>query len=59
MRPVVKLLRRLAVRQTETLVMAQIEIGFRAVTGHEHLAVLKRAHGAGINIDVGVKLDQG
>ncbi len=43
----------------EAFVMTQIEIGFGAVAGHEHLAVLERAHGAGIDIDVGVELDQG
>ena len=43
----------------KAFVMAEIEIGFRPVTGHEHLAVLKRTHGAGINVDVGVELDQG
>ncbi len=43
----------------EAFVMTQIEIGFGAVAGHEHLAVLERAHGAGIDINVGVELDQG
>ncbi len=43
----------------EAFVMAEIEIGFRAVAGDEHLAVLERAHGAGIDVDVGVELDQG
>ena len=40
----------------EALVMAEIEIGLGAVRGDEHLAVLKRAHGAGIHVDVGIQL---
>ncbi|OIQ78704.1 hypothetical protein GALL_395820 [mine drainage metagenome] len=43
----------------ETLIMAQIEIGFGAVVGDEHLAVLKRTHGAGIDVDVRVQLEHG
>ncbi len=42
----------------ETLVMPEIEVGFGAVLGHEHLPVLERAHGAGVDIDVGVELEQ-
>ena len=38
--------------------MAQIEIGFGAVVGHEDLAVLVRAHGAGIDVQVGVELPE-
>ena len=43
-------------RAHEALVMAEIEIGLGAVGGDEYLAVLKRAHGAGIHIDVGIQL---
>ena len=43
-------------RTDEALVMAQIEIGFGAVTGDEHFAVLKRTHGAWIDIDVRIQL---
>ena len=42
----------------ESLVVAEVEVGFRAVFGDEHLAVLKRAHGAGVNVDVGVEFQQ-
>ena len=40
----------------ESLVVTQIEVGFRAVVGHEHLAVLKGAHSAGVDIDIRVEL---
>ena len=40
---------------TESLVMSQIEIGFRAVIGYEHFAVLKRTHGSGIDINIRVQ----
>ena len=43
----------------ETLVVSQIQVGLRAVVGHEHLAVLVGRHGSGIDVDVGVKLHQG
>src|SRR5271155_2824359 len=43
----------------EALVVAQIEIGFRAVIGHENFAVLIRAHRAGINVQVGIALLEG
>ena len=41
----------------ETLVMAEVEIGLGAVLGNEHLAVLKRAHGARVDVDVRIELD--
>jgi len=41
-------------RAGEAFVMAQVEIRFRAVVGYEDLAVLKGAHGARIDIDVGI-----
>jgi hypothetical protein len=40
----------------EALVVADVEIGFRAVVGHEHLAVLERVHGARVDVEVGVEL---
>ena len=60
----VDLARREVVRTThlgadEALVMAQIEIGFRTVLGHKHLAVLERAHCARVDVDVGIKLEEG
>jgi hypothetical protein len=36
--------------------MAQVEVGFRAVVGDVHLAVLVRAHRSRIDVDVGVEL---
>ena len=44
-------------RAYEALVVAEIEIGFGAVIGDEHLAVLERAHRARIHVDVRVELD--
>ena len=52
---VVGLLRRHA---GEALVVAEIEVGLRPVVRHEHLTVLVRAHGAGIDVEVGVELPQ-
>ena len=40
----------------EALVVAQVEVGLGAVLGDEHLAVLERAHGARIDVDVRVEL---
>jgi hypothetical protein len=42
----------------EAFVMAEVQVGLRAVIGHEHLAVLIRAHGTGIDIEIGVQLAQ-
>jgi hypothetical protein len=41
----------------EALVVAEIQIGLRAVVRDEHFAVLERAHRARIHVDVGVELD--
>jgi hypothetical protein len=41
----------------EALVMAQVEVGLGAVFGDEDLTVLERAHGAGIDVDVGIELE--
>ncbi len=40
----------------ETLVMAQVEVGFRSVIGDEHLSVLEGAHGPGVDVDIRVHL---
>ena len=40
----------------EAFVVADIEIGFRAILRHENLAVLEGIHRAGIDIDVGIEL---
>ena len=42
----------------EALVVAEVEVGLGTVLGDEHLAVLERAHGARIDVDVGVELEQ-
>ena len=44
-------------RAHETLVMAEIQIRLGTVGRDEHFAVLKRAHGAGIHVDVRIELD--
>ena len=43
----------------EALVMPQIEIGLGAVLGDENLSMLERTHRAGVDVDVGVKLEVG
>ena len=40
----------------EPLIVAQIQIRLRPVVGDEHLAVLIRTHGAGVNVDVRIQL---
>ena len=44
------------VRVREALVVAEVEVGLRAVLGDEHLAVLERAHRARVDVDVRVEL---
>src|SRR5438105_2243129 len=41
----------------EALVVAQVEIGLGAVVGHEHLAMLERAHRSRIDVDVRIELE--
>ena len=38
--------------------MTEVEVGLRPVLGYEHLAVLERAHGSRVDVDVGVELLQ-
>ena len=38
--------------------MAQVKIRLRAIIQHIHLAVLEGAHGARIDIEIGIKLLQ-
>ena len=45
-------------RVREPLVMAEVEIGFRAVIQHVNFAVLKRAHRARIHVEVGIEFLQ-
>ena len=40
----------------KALVVAQVQVGFRPVLGHKDLAVLIRAHGARVHVDVRVQL---
>ena len=42
----------------EAFVVAKVEVGLGAVFRYEYLAVLKRAHGARIDIDVRIELEQ-
>ena len=42
----------------EALVVAQVEVGLRAVVGDKDFAVLEGRHGAGIDVEVGVELHQ-
>ena len=42
----------------EALIVAEIQVGFRAVVGDEDLAVLEGRHGARIDVEVGVKLHE-
>ena len=43
-------------RMGEALVVAEVEVGFGAVVGDEHLAMLEGRHGAGIDVQVGIEL---
>src|SRR4029077_18105816 len=43
----------------EPLVVAEVEVGFRAVVGGEHLAVLVGAHGPRVDVEVRGQLLQG
>ncbi|MCU1222774.1 MAG: hypothetical protein JWQ42_867 [Edaphobacter sp.] len=45
-------------RVGETLVVAEVEVGLGAVVGDEDLAVLEGRHGAGIDVEIGVKLHE-
>src|SRR5207247_2414579 len=40
----------------QPLVMDDVEVGLRAVLRDEHLPVLKRAHGAGIDVEIRIEL---
>ncbi len=42
----------------EALVVAEVEIGLGTVVGDVDFAVLIRAHGAGINVEIGIELAQ-
>ena len=40
------------------LVVAKVEIGLGAIVGDVDLAMLERAHGSGIHVEIGIKLQQ-
>ena len=40
-------------------IMSEIQIGLGAVICYKDLTVLKRVHGSGVNVDIGVKLLEG
>ncbi len=42
----------------ETFVVPEIEVSLCAVLRHEHFTVLKRTHGSGIYVDIGIQLQQ-
>ena len=54
--PAVWLAARDEVLVDEALVVSDVEVGLGAVLGHEHLAVLKRAHRPGIDVQIGIEL---
>src|SRR5258708_20678352 len=39
----------------EALIVTEFEVGFGAVAGHEHFAVLVRRHRSGIEIEIGIE----
>ena len=39
----------------QLLVVAEVQVGFGAVVGDEHFAVLKRAHGPGVDVQIGIE----
>ena len=43
----------------KAFVMPQVQVGLRAILRDIDLAMLKRAHGAGVHIDVGIQFQQG
>ena len=41
----------------KAFVVTQVQVGLGAVIGDEHFAMLKRAHGARIHVDIRIELD--
>src|SRR6516165_12369558 len=39
----------------KALIVAEVEIGFGAIVGYEDFAMLKRAHGPGVHVEVGIE----
>ena len=46
-------------RADKSLVVPQVQVRLGPVFGDKDLAVLKRAHGARIDVDIGVELEMG
>ena len=46
-----------ALNRGKTLIMTEVKIGFSTIIGDIHFAMLERAHGSWIYIDVGVQFD--
>ena len=44
-------------RGNKTLVMAQVQVGLGAIMGDKHFPMLERAHGARIDVDIGIELE--
>ena len=42
----------------EALVVSKVEIGLGAIVGDKNLAMLKRRHGSGIDVEIGIELLQ-
>ena len=42
----------------EAFVVAKVEVGFGTVVGDEDLAVFEGRHGAGVDVEVGIKFPQ-
>jgi hypothetical protein len=45
--------------EVKALVVAEVEVGLRAVVGHEDFTVLEGVHGAGVDVDVGIEFHHG
>src|SRR5262249_1014075 len=58
MRPVVMLSDFFGGHSREALVMTKIEIGLGPIVCHEHLTMLVRAHGAGVDVEIRIELAQ-
>ena len=44
---------------SEALIVAEVKVSLRSIVGDEHFSVLKRAHGARIDVQIGIELLQG
>ena len=46
-------------RPNKAFIVTKIQVGFRTIIRYKHLTMLEWTHGSGVNIDVGIKLEQG